>query len=170
MEIDRTYEEYRLLLFRYFNERSHLWNLEDAASNIYLSEKELKAAQEEYILAQDLFRDKCYGKEITFPVIEKNGKTYLKSKKVSTGIYECIKYFFSFKSYAEAMLELRKIFNENNLEVPEDEVLCCTRSEYEDTLLDIDWLRQKIQKEKRSLANLLETARIYELVNHIERK
>ena len=85
-----TYTEYRNRIKDYFHASEEVMKLQDEASDTSLDMVALRAKQETFEKIAKRFHDECVGSFITFPVIEKSGKSYLKEKKIKEGKFECI--------------------------------------------------------------------------------
>jgi len=159
------YEEYKQLIYQYYEEYDRLLQLQDDASNPWIPAEELKSNQALFEEEYKKFDKKCKGEYITFPIVNKDGTHELKMKKVKEGIYEqIIPTFTSCNSYLRAIVKLRDLMNITE----EDETLCCSKNCYEDSLQDRLWLIKKIEEYKEQLKVVNKTINDYELVHGVE--
>ena len=159
-----TYWNIYKLIVEYFAEYNRLLNAQDEACDSSLDSDELKKSQEKFEKLSERFSLKCFGKYVTYPVVESTGKSYLSRRKVETGKYEAISdYITGVRSVVDAMLRVNKEFRENGYEV-EDEDLCMQDYEYELALKHRDILMQKIKDLQAELKYLNDGIQDYLLV------
>ena len=158
-----TYEEYKQLIYQYYEDYDKLLQLQDDASNPWIDSEELKANQALFEEEYRKFDKKCKGEYITFPVVNKDGTHELKMKKVEEGIYEkIIPTFTSCNSYLRAIVKLRDMMNITE----EDETLCCSEAKYKDTIQDKEWLEKKINEYQKELQKAKKIIQDYEIVHN----
>lgn len=165
-----TYTEYRNRIKDYFYASEEVMKLQDEASDTSLDMAALQMKQEEFERIAKRFHDECVGSFITFPIIEKSGKSYLKEKKIKEGKFECILTYVKHASCpVDAYLRLNDDFEEHSFY---DVVNCADMVVSEEAYKDFIQVKEDIKKDIAALSiklsSINDLIRDYEIVRRYQ--
>lgn len=130
----------------------------------------LQMKQEEFEKIAKRFHDECVGSFITFPVIEKSGKSYLKEKKIKEGKFECIlPYVKHAICPVDAYLRLNDDFEEHGFhDVTDCETWRVTEEAYKDFIQAREDIKKDISALSIKLSSINDLIRDYEIIRRYQ--